>query len=81
MYPEPKDTDVLDSVDDKNKGPVSLADDITKRVANRKLEDLAPVEENATSTGQSTTTPFTEPFLDFPLRPPRYREAHDSIEQ
>jgi hypothetical protein len=35
MYPESKDTEALDSVDDKNKGPNALADDITKRVATR----------------------------------------------
>jgi hypothetical protein len=35
MYPESKDTEALNSVDDKNQGPNALADDITKRVATR----------------------------------------------
>jgi hypothetical protein len=35
MYPESKDAEALDSVDDNNKGAQTLADDITKRVATR----------------------------------------------
>jgi hypothetical protein len=44
MYPESEDTEALDSVDDKNKGPNALADDITKRlVANCKPLRRQPI--------------------------------------
>ena len=58
MCPDSKETEALSSVDDKNKGAQTLADDITKRVATRLVN--ATLSNRGSTRSRSTATSMRE---------------------
>ena len=69
MCPNSKETEALNSVDDKNKGAQTLADDITKRIATRLVANCNPSSNRASTRSRSTATStgkvkpkFRQPF-------------------